>query len=55
MGCSAVKSKGLQYGMVRESVTVVDEVLDTLELWCIQGSSISRDMVDGVYDIRAGV
>ena len=55
MGCSAIKSKMIHYGMVRASWKVAYEVLDTLECWCRWGRIVARKTVDGAHEIGAGI
>ena len=55
MGCISVNYNGIYDGTVRASVQIANEVLNTLELWCIWGSNMDRDTVDRVHEIRVGV
>ena len=53
MSCSAIKAKGIPYEMERVAEKAADDVIYTLELWCIWGSSTGRETVDDIHDIRA--
>ena len=55
MVCSSVKARWIHDGTARSAGQVVDEVFDTLELWFRWGIDISREKIDSVNEIRAGV
>ena len=55
VGCSAANTRGIYYGTVSSFGKIAYKVLDTLELWCIWGSKIDIETVDGVHEIRYGI
>ena len=55
MGGCYVEARRVHCGTVRESSKVEDEVIESLELWCIWGSNISWYMVDIVHKTRKGI
>ena len=55
MVCSAIKAIGTYDWAVRADVKLVDELIDTLEIWFRWVSTIAIETVDGVNDIRAGI
>ena len=55
MCCSATKARGIHDGTVREAVHIADEVLHALEIWCIWVSSMARETVYIIHEIRAGI
>ena len=52
VGCSAIQTRGIYDGLMRENGKLDDEVLDTLELWCGWGSSIAIETVSDINKIK---
>ena len=55
MGCSAIINREMHYGGLRETDKVVYNLIDNLKLWCRWGRIVSRETVDCVHNIRAGI